>query len=87
MTQEHAAVRQAPVRTTNIENSFILTSGTDGVVRKWPSTLQATRAAVGHTGSITAVDVSANGPTIATASGDQTARLWQRSDGKPIRQL
>ncbi len=68
-------------------NSFILTSGIDGLVRKWPSTLPATFAAVGHTGSITAVDVSANGTTIATASGDKTARLWQRSDGKPIRQL
>jgi len=68
-------------------SSFIVTSGSDGMVRKWPNTLPATFAAGGHTGPITAVDVSANGTTIATASGDKTARLWQRSDGKPIRQL
>jgi len=68
-------------------NSFIVTSGTDGLVRKWPNTLPATFAAGGHAGAITAVDVSANGATIATASGDKTARLWQRSDGKPVRQF
>lgn len=68
-------------------SSFVVTSGTDGLVRKWPKTLPATFTATGHTQAITAVDVSANGTTIATASSDKTARLWQRTDGKPIRQL
>jgi len=68
-------------------SSFIVTSGSDGLVRKWPNTLPATFAVAGHTEPITAVDVSSNGAMIATASSDKTARLWQRADGKPIKQL
>ena len=68
-------------------SSFIFTSGADGLVRKWPKTLPATFAATGHTQPITAVDVSANGAMIATGSSDKTARLWQRADGKLVRQL
>ncbi len=68
-------------------NAFVVTSGADGFVRKWPVTLPTTVSATGHTAVITALDVSKNGSMVATASADKTARLWQRTDGKPLRPL
>src|SRR5262249_46118691 len=40
-----------------------------------------------HAKGFTAVSVSVDGKTIATASEDGTARLWDRASGKSIRQL
>ena len=35
----------------------------------------------GHTGQVTAVAVTPDGETIVTGSGDETARVWNRSTG------
>jgi WD40 repeat protein len=68
-------------------NSFLVTSGSDGLVRKWPRSLPATLSASGHSAPIASVDVSSTGSMVATASLDKTARLWRRSDGTLLRPL
>lgn len=41
----------------------------------------------GHTGMVRAVSVEASGRYLATASSDETLRIWEVSTGRPIRSL
>src|SRR5262245_33373037 len=44
-------------------------------------------SAAGHSGTVTAVEVSPDGTLLATSSGDATVKLWRYSDGALVRTL
>ena len=45
------------------------------------------RTLEGHTGAITSVDFSVDGSLMATASADQSAKLWDPATGEEIETL
>ena len=63
-------------------NAQILTSGADGLVKRWPVTFTAPIVVNGHQGAINAFAQNPNRSLIATAGQDGTARIFNRNDGK-----
>ncbi len=68
------------------DNGRLATAGADGTIRIWR--LPAPPVALaGHTVDVVATDVSRNGATAVTASGDKSVRLWNAANGQPLRTL
>ena len=68
-------------------NSFLLTSAADGLVKRWPVQLPTTRTAVGHEGALTALKVAPNNSLVVTAALDKTVRVWGFGDARQQRTL
>ena len=68
-------------------NTWIMTSGADGLVKRWPNVGQATKVAAGHEQPILTLRVNPNNSMVATGSADKTCRLWNNGDQKPVRNL
>lgn len=68
-------------------NGFFLTAGADGLVKRWPVQFTAPLNIAGHGDVINVVALRPDGNWIATGSNDKTARLWDRNNGQPIRNL
>ncbi|WAL60244.1 WD40 domain-containing protein [Thermocoleostomius sinensis] len=65
-----------------------LASGSGEVVEIWDLRTQTlVRTLVGHAKQIHAVDISPNGQTIVSSSGDQTVKIWNLATGKLLRTL
>ena len=60
---------------------------TDKVLLLWDSAGRLIRALEGHGNSVESVAFSPDGKTLASGSIDETIRLWNAADGKPIRTL
>lgn len=77
----------AAVRRLRLLGGDRLASGSaDGVVYVWSlRTGAAQHRLVGHRGAILALDADANSVCLATASLDETVRLWSLSDGRCLR--
>jgi WD40 repeat protein/uncharacterized caspase-like protein len=62
------------------QNGQLATAGEDGSVKLWridrPAKTSLIRSFTAHSSRITGVSFSPDGQTIATASNDQTAKLW-----------
>ena len=60
------------------------TAGADGRIAIWtPGNIQPDASLEGHTGPIAALAVSPDGTMLASASWDQTVRLWTLAGGPP----
>jgi WD40 repeat protein len=70
-------------------NTLATGAPVSGTILLWDVPRRRPQAGAGekHAKGITWVSVSTDGKTIATASADGTARLWDRATGKGIRQL
>jgi WD40 repeat protein len=79
------------------DSSLIFTGMADGTVRTWDAATGAKRptpALTGHGGPVAAIAASADGSTIATASGDTeasggdgTVRVWDADTGQAVATL
>lgn len=68
------------------DNAQVATAGEDGTVRLWRVPTPET-ALAGSTQDVTSVDVSSNGQMVATASADNSVRLFNPENGQAVRQL
>jgi len=67
--------------------SFLISTGTDGVVKRWPVAVPATRVISGLPDGAPILRLSPNGQLLATASADKQVRLWNFATGQLIRPL
>jgi WD40 repeat protein len=56
-------------------------------LRLWDLTTKKARSLPGHDATVMALAVSPDGKTLATASYDRTARLWEMASGKCLQEL
>src|SRR5262249_8683738 len=65
---------------------YVLTGSDDGTLKLWDiATARLVRTFAGHKGSVTAVELSADGTRVLTGSEDKTIRLWEIATGRLIR--
>ncbi len=64
-----------------------VTTATDGTARLWRFPLTPPRTLTGHTELVNAVALSSDGKLAASASADQTVRLYDLAAGNELRQL
>lgn len=64
-----------------------VTTAKDGTAKLWRFPLTPARTLAGHTGKVHAVTVSSDGKLAASASADQTVRLYDLAAGNELRQL
>jgi WD40 repeat protein len=63
----------------------LASAGKDGTVRPWETTTGRPRATLqGHTGTVYAVALSADGQLAASGGGDGAVRLWETTSGPPL---
>src|SRR5262249_38603272 len=67
-------------------NNAAFSGGEDGLVKTWQFPPVPTRTRLAHGGPVTALTMSPDGNTVATASADKTVRISQFA-GKEIRAL
>jgi WD40 repeat protein len=68
-------------------NSFWLTAGADGLVKRWLNQAAAARVGAGHEGAILALKVSPNNQVVVTGGQDKAVRVWNFGDAKQVRTL
>lgn len=68
-------------------NRFLLTSGADGYVRRWPTTFSRSLQFEGVPKAATAVAIHPNGSLITVVGQDGAARVLKRTDGTPVTEL
>ncbi len=64
-----------------------VTTAADGTARLWRFPLTPPRTLTGHTELVNAVALSSDGKLVASASADQTVRLYDLAAGNQLRQL
>lgn len=79
-----APVKQYGVRFAG-EDKFVAAGGLDGILRIWHlGTGELEHELDGHEDAIRALDVSPDTKLVATASRDNTARIWDVNSGKQV---
>ncbi len=75
---EEVLVRPGKVHTMAfLDNSLLATGGTSNTIRVWDTDTRSQRAALeGHTGTVAALAVTADGRRIVSGSFDTTVRVW-----------
>ena len=68
-------------------NAWIMTSGVDGLVKRFPNQGPPQKVAAGHADIIRALKVNPNNSMVATGSNDKTCRLWNNGNQQPLRNL
>jgi hypothetical protein len=62
---------------TGVNSEFVVTGGSDGLVRMWSERCMPIMMFQGHDSAITALTVGSDG-TVYSGSEDQTIRVWER---------
>jgi WD40 repeat protein len=65
----------------------LVTTAADGTARLWRFPLTPPRTLTGHTDLVNTVALSSDGKLVASASADQTVRLYDLAAGNQLRQL
>lgn len=65
-------------------NAQLVTSGADGMVRRWPGTPPASRAFEPSYSKIVAAVLEPGGRRLVTAAEDKTAQVWDVNQGKSL---
>jgi WD40 repeat protein len=65
----------------------LLTGSSDGRISVWDVASGQERGLTGHTGAVRGVALSPVDPLVASASADQTIRLWDLSSGREVTAL
>ena len=69
------------------DGSKVAGGGVEGVGRIWSAEGQLLHELVGHKKPITDIAFSSDGQRLATASDDETARIWDAVTGESLRRL
>ncbi|MDA0835743.1 MAG: hypothetical protein O3A29_20915 [Planctomycetota bacterium] len=67
--------------------TYLLTAGADGLVKRWPLDIPAAKPFPGHTAAVTAFRLSPDGTKGVSASADKTVRIWSVAEAKELLQL
>ena len=65
----------------------ILSGSKDGTVRHWDSNTGTAARSMTHGGPVFAIAISPDAAKFASASENNTAKIWNAADGKPIAEL